>query len=285
MKIEEIKLKDFYDKHNTSIYGMHRYADSVALLYHENSKNDRFSSRRQGQSITDFNNDYINKRASQPYKVYPQAKKYSFAPFRGQDLPDKDFFELVRKRRSVRNFADQKLTMSELYTLCQYTYGITAEAKNDVDGMDGAWAYRCVPSPGALYSMELYLVILNAEIPSGLYHYRPDINSLELIMEGHLYEKLNRLIVAEPLIELENAGCVFIATSMLERLFVKYGERAYRLMLLEAGALSQNLTLTCDAIGWGSCWVGSYLDDQLNEFMGIDGLSETVQNVVIVGKK
>jgi SagB-type dehydrogenase family enzyme len=66
---------------------------------------------------------------------------------------------------------------------------------------------------------------------------------------------------------------------------IKYGERGYRFIMLEIGFVSENISLICDGLGLGSCMAGGYLDNEINDMLEIDGTFETVQNVIIVGKK
>ena len=285
MKITETKLREKFEDLDKAVFGIHKYAESIALHYHEESKINRFSSRQLGERILAFDNDYIASRASQAYKIYPQAQKV-FLNSQDYSLPKDEFLETVKKRRSVRNFdKEYRLSLSDLHILCQYAYGISAEVKMGNTTTQGAWAYRTVSSPGALYSLEMYLVVFNSEISDGLYHFRPDIQALELVKEGEFYDSINAIIVAEPIITLSNANCVIFTTGIFERLFIKYGERGYRFMLLEAGALGHNISLICETLGLGSCWVGSYYDREVNEFLEVDGVGETIQNVIVIGKK
>ena len=76
-----------------------------------------------------------------------------------------------------------------------------------------------------------------------------------------------------------------ITTGLYERLAIKYGERAYRFMIHESGFVAQNMSLVLEAIGLGSCMVGGYLDDKVNEMLNIDGVFETTHNILIFGKK
>ena len=53
----------------------------------------------------------------------------------------------------------------------------------------------------------------------------------------------------------------------------------------ESGIVGQTITLLADSIGLGSCWIGAYIDDKINELLGVDGVYETVNNVIVVGKQ
>ena len=54
-------------------------------------------------------------------------------------------------------------------------------------------------------------------------------------------------------------------------------------MLLEAGHVGQNLYLAATSMGLGACAVGAFLDDTLNDLLGLDGMEEAALYVVSVG--
>jgi len=56
-------------------------------------------------------------------------------------------------------------------------------------------------------------------------------------------------------------------------------------MLHESGFFAQTFSLIAEQLTLGSCMVGGYIDDKINNFIGIDGVFETIQNVIIFGKK
>ena len=54
----------------------------------------------------------------------------------------------------------------------------------------------------------------------------------------------------------------------------KYGARAYRFTLLEAGHVGQNLLLAATALGLASVPIGGFFDREVDAFLGVDGLHE-----------
>ena len=274
-----IKYKKKYEKFGMGIMRF-QYEDSVALLYHENSKLTPISSKLFGMSIEKFNDPYYLKRAAQPFNVYPGRE---ILKLKAQDSPIcNNIFDLIENRKSVRNYNQSSITLSHMYYLLHYSYGICR--KSPINGVEkGFWYYRTVPSGGALYPLEIYPIVLRGEFGEGIYHYRPDIEAIELIKKGNYYPEMREMLFAEPNIELANASLVVIISSMFETTMLKYGERGYRFILLEAGFVSMNISLVCEALGLGSCMVGGYLDDELHRFLGIDGASEAVMNVMVIG--
>lgn len=230
-------LKKIRNKYNPieimgTVYGAHNYADSPAMLYHENSKLTPYSSRIFGNRILRFNNEFFHSRASQPYKNYPGTEKIYFEDFTKNNFPHSNIFELISKRRSIRKFEKHTISLEELYFLLHYSYGISI--KLPIKGMkNGCWSYRSVPSGGALYPLEIYVAEIDRNNSSCLYHYRPDINGMEIISKGNQYNELKDIISAEPNIDLTSSSCVIFITCVFERVLIKYGERGYRFALME----------------------------------------------------
>lgn len=282
MKVQELGIKHKYHGLDTSLTGIHRHSQSTALLYHENSKLTPLLARKLGMKIAAFDNPYTNERASQPYKQYPGVPFVSFEEYAKYGTPEVDIFQLIQKRRSLRDYRDYPISVNELYLLLQHTYGITARMQ--AQSIKGTWAYRAVPSAGALYPLEIYVAVLNGQLEHGLYHYRPDRNGMELIRPGDFYTDLKDRVKAEPYINMKQASAVVFITGVFERVFVKYGDRGYRFVMQEAGFAAQNLSLVSDAIGLGSCMAGSFLDDQVDDFLGNPHPGEGILNVLLVGK-
>ena len=54
--------------------------------------------------------------------------------------------------------------------------------------------------------------------------------------------------------------------------------------LMEAGHIGQNLYLAATSMGLGACAVGAFLDDDLNDLLGLDGEEEAALVVIAGGK-
>ncbi len=283
MKLEQIKEK--YKEKDGSLYGQKDLHDSLALLYHENSKLTTHSLGQEGARISMFNNSYITKRSSQPFKCYPGYKKIDLTPYKNSHS-DKTFYDVLKKRNSTRKFQKgYKISINEVAGILYNSYGVTKKVKIASDDIEGHLGFRNVPSGGGLYPLELYIVLFRSHSAPGLYHYRPDINALEILKEGDFLDDLNQIIQAEPYIDMLSSSGVIITTGLVERLMIKYGDRGYRFLLQESGFVGQTISLIAESLGIGTCWVGGYLDDQLCQFLGVDGAYEIVNNVIILGKK
>jgi len=278
-------IKNEFQKVENLAPGSFDAENSAALTYHENSKLNNFTARLLGYNIEALDNEYIHMRASQPYKVYPGYRVLSL----GEDSPEN--FErsklkaIIENRRSNRSFDDSKISIKDLYSLLHYSYGITGKVQIADDG--SYWGRRAVPSAGGLFPLEIYVLVQNGEIENGLYHFRPDINALEFLKEGDFSEEIKQCIVSDPAIDVDilSGSALIIITSVFDRVLSKYLERGYRFIMIEVGAVGQSISLISEAIGLNSCYAGSFWDDELNAFIGVDGLSESVQAVIAIGKK
>lgn len=280
-----IDVKDKFSEKDVSIFGKKNIEDSLAMLYHENSKLTSYSIRSLGERIAAFNNPYIIERSSQPFKCYPASKVIDLSPYENFKF-EETLYNCLKKRRSVRNFMkNYKISINELCVLLYNSYGVTKKSKINSDQIIGHIGLRNVPSGGALYPLEIYIVIFHSHLTSGLYHYRPDINCLELLKEGYFIDELLSIIQAEPYVNMRTSSALILITGLIERVYIKYGDRGYRFLLQESGFVSQTISLLATSINLASCMLGGYYDDKVNDFLGIDGVFETINNIITIGKE
>jgi SagB-type dehydrogenase family enzyme len=146
--------------------------------------------------------------------------------------------------------------------------------------------HRTSPSGGGMYPLELYPVVLNVEgLEPGVYHYNAYGHYLELLRSGaddpdFAAEALELLI---PGTNYDHLGVVLVTTAVCLRSVFKYGERGYRFLLIEAGHAAQNSYLAATALGLSLCALGGFLDEEVNRFLGVDGLEELALYVALVG--
>lgn len=160
--------------------------------------------------------------------------------------------EALMKRRSVREFTEEPLTLEELGQLLWAVQGITDPA-----------GYRTAPSAGALYPLEVYLLT-----HEGVYHYDPPGHCLSLHQHGDLRLALRAVALRqEPVLK---APAVFVMTAVYERTEKKYGkERGPRYVHLETGHAAQNLLLQAVALDLGAVPIGAFIDDQVKEVLSL----------------
>lgn len=182
--------------------------------------------------------------------------------------------EMLRARRSTRSYATDSISLEELSALLGAAYGVT--------GTIGPQQLRAVPSGGALYPLELYVAATNVHgLDPGLYHFDPLRDVLEHV-RGLQREELAGLTPYDELIVPSPA--VTIVSAVFWRSRFKYGARAYRFALLEAGHVGQNYLLAATTLGLSSCPIGGFFDRRVDALLGIDGLYEASLYLLPVGR-
>ncbi len=206
-----------------------------------------------------------------PFKVYKGVKKFPLLPFDGHTQETLDVLY-----RICGEGAEDTLSPQEISNLAFSMNGITK-----VENFHGEkFAFRATPSAGALYPFELYLFVKDlSEYPDGLYHYQPTDHSLELLIEKNLFEHLQAALCAEV-----PGNIVAVITSIYARSAWKYRTRAYRYCLLDAGHIAANGVAYLRSIGLGGNVVSKFIDDKLNQLLGIDGENEFALAAILIDK-
>jgi len=163
----------------------------------------------------------------------------------------------LRRRRSVREFRGEALTLAEVSQLLWATQGIT--------GPEGG---RTAPSAGALYPLEVSLVAgKGGDVPAGVYRYRPHEHDLVCITEGDKRAKLAAAALEQEW--LADAPVTIAIAAVYERTARKYRQRAERYVHMEAGHAAQNVHLQAVALGLGTVVVGAFDDAEVKRVLAI----------------
>jgi len=127
---------------------------------------------------------------------------------------------------------------------------------------------RPVPSGGGLYPLAIHVVLRGDEPPgAGLWWLDPATRSLELVRTEDADP--GSILIAHPATDplVEAGGPVLLISADLERPSQKYGNRGYRFVLLEAGAVMQNAYLVATELGVPVRAIGGIQDDATRSFL------------------
>ena len=196
------------------------------------------------------------------YLTYPDAEVV--VPLGEPDFPTDtpSFWEILRTRRSKRNFTETPMTLNELNLVLWSSMGVTADLGN--------YQLRTAPSSGALFPIETYLCVHNVEgLKPGIYHLNVKDWSLESVKIGDFRTQAHRVLLDQAM-TLKSAVNV-IWTAVLERCEAKYHERAYRYIWWDSAAVGENFLLAANGLGLGACMMGAWFDDLAHELLNIDG--------------
>ncbi|MGD2200613.1 MAG: SagB/ThcOx family dehydrogenase [Candidatus Bathyarchaeota archaeon] len=194
------------------------------------------------------------------------------------DLGHVDLRDVLERRRSVRAYSKEPLTLEELSWLLWACQGV-----KEVVGRPAT--LRTVPSAGARHPFETYVLANNVEgLEPGLYRFLAVEHKLAAInLEEGIADRIAEACYRQRFVKTCAATLIF--TAVAYRTYWRYGERGYRYMHLDAGHASQNLYLAAEAIGGGACAIGAFFDEALNEVLGLDGDEQFAIYVTTTGKK
>lgn len=244
---------------------------SLSEIFHENTKLTPISSRAYGAWIGSIaRSNMLTTLMSQAFKIYTLMDQVSLP----STSPQQQLENLIVNRRSIRHYAGTNISQEELARLLYYSYGITDKRRK----------FRAVASGGGLYPLEIYAVALKVDdLEQGIYHYNIEHNCLDVISRGDRLAELKESIWFED-IEIDDAAALFIVTSIFERSTLKYQDRGYRMILMEAGEVAQNMTLIANSLNLGVCLVGGFNDNNLSKILEIDGSHEAPLLPIVVGR-
>jgi len=198
------------------------------------------------------------------YKQYPPDLEHIEL-----DKPDRQggepFYSLLQQRRSERSYNKAAVSGSKLSQVLWAAQGITLTTEYH--------QFRTAPSAGGLFPIETYCAINNVEgFKPGIYHYQVPYHSLILLKEGSYGLELARAALGQKM--LRDSSFNLVWSAMIERSRWKYDQRAYRYIYLDAGHIAQNAALAAVSCGLGSCQVGAFFDEEVNQIIDLDGVNE-----------
>lgn len=201
-----------------------------------------------------------------------------------EDMVKKNnLYQCFEDRRSYRRFADEDMNIEELSYMLWATSAIQGFKEN------GGGTLRRVPSGGASHTLETYLIINKvAGLKQGVYMYLPIEHALIClkIMDG-LEEIVDEATPRQPYAPhfVCKSPVIFVWTTIPYRAEYKFDVTAHKKILFDAGHLCQNLYLAAESIDCGSCAIGIYDQECIDELIGVDGENEFVVYLSAVGHK
>lgn len=203
-----------------------------------------------------------------------RTKQYPRAPVTALPAPlsEGEFVRVLRERRTWRSFASAPLSLDQVSTLLNLTWGVQRTAESP--GL-GPVFLKTSPSSGARQPLEAYMLAVNVDgLPPGLYHYRGDEHALELIRKGATRRTIGRYIPGQWWYD--SAAAIFMMTAVFARTQWRYRfPRAYRSVLLEAGHVCQTFCLTATWLGLAPFCTGRFADSYVERALKIDGVTES----------
>ena len=170
----------------------------------------------------------------------------------------------IRARRSAAGFQREPIERESLAFVLEMACG-------------HAWLRR---APG----VELYVAVHRVVgLEPGLYRYEAGAHRLAALRSGDLSERMVGACLRQEMAGSAAAGLIMVAR--IAREAGRAGERSYRDLLLEAGAVGQRVYLAAEILGLSARNLAAFLDDQLNALLGLDGAQQAVIHLTMLGRE
>jgi SagB-type dehydrogenase family enzyme len=163
---------------------------------------------------------------------------------------------IIEKRRTIRDQGPKAVCAAQISRLLYHSLRVQQRLPGEYQEL----LLRPVPAAGAIHEIEAYVAVnLCDDLERGLYHYHPEQHTLHQLGTGErdLAALLHNAAMAWAKPD-DPPHVLIILTSRFTRLAWKYEGIAYRLTLLNAGAVLQclyllatEMRLACAAIGGG----------------------------------
>ncbi len=157
----------------------------------------------------------------------------------------------------MREYSGASISLADVSQVLWAAHGVTHAGRR-----------RTVPSAGALYPLQVYLLAGVVEgLETGLYRYRHATHELEGLRSADLRPQLAEAALGQDW--MVEAAAVIVIVGAVRRTAVKYGGRATRYVHMEVGAAAQDVYLQATALGLGTVFVGAFGDHAIEQVLDL----------------
>ena len=237
--------------------------------YHDGTKHSLSSMYNDPHSL-DFSNQPL------PFKVYSDLEPIPLP----RDFPESGVSALdAISSKGVESDGECVPDLKTLASILFYSAGITK--KRAFPG--GEMLFRAAACTGALYHIELYLVCGDLpDLKAGVYHFGVHDFALRRLREGDYRSLVVRATGGEP--ATAGAPAVVVCTGTFWRNAWKYRDRTYRHCFWDSGTLVANTLAISAAHRVPASVVTGFVDDEVNQLLGLDTQREVSLSLVPLGR-
>ena len=191
----------------------------------------------------------------------------------------KEPFKLMRRRRSRRKFDGTRMPLQTLAD-CLFSGNGIVEVRTDK--LFGRLPLAMTPSGGARNPFELYVYASRVDgLAPGFYHYGARQHDLGLVRSG--------TIAVQPMLGTQKwparaAAIIFLVAHFPRTMWKYHTPVAYRVVMMEAGFIGQNIALAATHHGFSAVPSGALKNSLIEEYLGVDPLESGAVLSLSLGK-
>lgn len=191
--------------------------------------------------------------------------------------------EIMSRRRSIRAFLPEPIELDALRDCLFAGVGIIGFLDTHMPEATRRLPLKMTPSGGARNPYEAYAYVLNVEgLERGLYHYSAIDNTLGLLTTTPSVSATDLLVGQY---WADECGAVILLVANFERPMWKYpSPTAYRVTLIEAGNISQNIALAAANHHLSTTPTAAINDSYAHHLLQLDWIKQALVLAVLVGK-
>lgn len=202
-------------------------------------------------------------------------------------VPARDTLDdLLRSRATCRNFDAAPVALGDLATTLHRAFGAQA---SQVLAPGAVMLKKNSPSGGGLHPVEAFVLVQRVDgLAPGLYHYECVAHALEpmrLVPADVLAGMAHDLVAGQAWFA--DAPVLVLMAARFERNFWKYRKhpKAWKVVLLDAGHVSQTFYLAATQLGYGAFVTGAINDRCAEHLFEFDGLATGAIAVCGMGRR
>lgn len=202
-----------------------------------------------------------------------------------EDIEGSALYDLTQQRQTTRAYRQQEwLALKDFSALLRGSFGVRGSQQLDTDIVA---LRKGSPSGGGLHPVEAYPVAVRVSgLEPGIYHYRADRHSLELIealTEAEARDWITQSTIGQVFFAEAHAHVIHVAR--FNRNFWKYRGhvKAYKAVLMDSAHISQNFYLFAAERGLGAYVTAAINDIDIGRRLKLDPLIEAAITINGVG--
>lgn len=188
-------------------------------------------------------------------------------------------FRLMRQRRSHRDFKARRAIELQMLADCLFAGNGIVEFRENDDY--GRLPFSMTPSGGARNPYELYVYARNVTgLKSGFYHYAALTHDLGLVRAGEV--EVPEMLGGQKW-PAKAAAIVFLVAYFPRTMWKYHLPMAYRIVMMEAGFICQNIALAATHHGLSAVPSGAIKESVIESYLGTPPLEAAVVFSVSLG--
>jgi SagB-type dehydrogenase family enzyme len=188
-------------------------------------------------------------------------------------------YQTMARRRTNRFMLDRAIDVRQVMDCLQFSLAITA-VMEDPEAVD--LPLKMTPSGGARNPYEGFVCVRNVNgLAPGTYHYSAMERTLAPVGAGRP-PAFERLMAGQTWAS--NAAAVIFLAAFFERSMWKYHHAsAYRIAMIEAGHIGQNIMLAATQQGLVANGTGAFAAGLVEETLGLKGFTQSAVYALVLG--